>query len=776
LIFKKTGRSITGKRWINMPNNKTEEQTQPAQPPGERREEPGFVKGVSGAHDMNDTHPLSHTTRRRFLQYTLAGSASLIIGGAWFESEDARSSIAIPELGELVDYADVIKLAESPYSKNLTLEVTHNNRVRFELPRLEMGQGIATALALLVADELDADYERTDVVLSDRRSDRPYSLTGSSSTIRTMWEPVRKVAAQARARLVTAAAERWDIQPELLTTSDSKVYGPDGLVATYGELTADAAKVTSPLIPTSPKPVSKQTIVGTSRPRKDARDIVTGRQTYTLDIRVPDALPTVLARSPDIGGTLTGWDDTQARSMPGVVDIVKISNGIAVIAQTFHQAFKARDALEIQWSPGPVAGRSDNDLRAELEAESFPSSSVHRSLSSHRAVYEFPFAAHAMLEVMAAVADVREGKAEIWYASQSPNYIAQEISKATGVPSSEIKLHIPYAGGAFGRRLFGEVAVEAAEISQAAGRPVKLMWSRTDDMRGDRFRPMARCEISASWLGSTTHSFEHNITAAATDFGHGLGDALTAAGVSIFPSQVSRLSFRTMVSMPYRFGMTDHQLVECDFGIKTGSWRSVFSGLTTSSNEIFIDELARKRDIDEVLFRRRNLDNEAALRCLDKVAVMGDWGRSMPTGHAQGVAIHTEYRSACAYLVEIDTTGAEPRLTKAFCAVDVGVPINPRGLKAQMEGSLVDAWSVMFRVAIHIDNGMVRESSYSDYPWAYMKHSPLSMKIHVFPAQPDGEPGGAGELGIPAAAAACVNAYARATGNQPRRFPIGEFA
>jgi isoquinoline 1-oxidoreductase beta subunit len=737
-------------------------------------------RSYAGSLDDNDARaapsPGHITTRRRFLQYTLAGSASLIIGGTWLRSEQAKALISVPELGELLDYGDVIKLAESIYSDNLVLEVTQDNRIRFELPRLEMGQGITTAVALLLAEELDADYARIDVVLSDRRADRPFSITASSSTIRSMWEPVRELAAQARARLVTAAAERWDVQPALLSTSDSKVNGPNGEVATYGELSADAAKVATPRVSSSPKPLIKHSIVGESRPRKDARDIVTGRQLYTLDTPVAGALPTVIAHSPDIGGRVMGWDDTQARSMPGVVDVVQISTGIAVIAQTFSQAFKARDALEIQWSSGPAAGRSDSDMRSELKAVSIPLERVSWPLRSHTAVFEYPFAAHAMMEVMAAVADVRGGEAEIWYASQTPNFIAEEVSKATGISPSKVTIHVPFAGGSFGHRLFGEVAVEAAEISQAAARPVKLMWSRNDDMHSDHFRPMARCAIRASWLDSSILSFEHNVAAAVTGFDHGLGDAFTAVGVDILPDGINQFSFETMVSMPYRFGITNHQLIERDFGVTTGSWRSVFSGLTTTSNEIFIDELAREHDFDEVMFRRENLDNEAARRCLDKVAEMGDWGRSMPPGQAQGVAINTEYGSACAYLVEIDTTGSEPRITRAFCAVDVGVPINPRGLAAQMQGMLIDAWSIMFRAGIHIDDGVVREVNYWDYAWACMQHTPRSTEVYVFPAQTGSEPGGVGELGIPAAAAACVNAYARASAEQPRRFPIGEFS
>jgi isoquinoline 1-oxidoreductase beta subunit len=449
------------------------------------------------------------TSRRRFLQFMLSGSASLVVGGAWLECNEAEAAFAHPELGEVFDIADILILAELPYANNLVLEVTEDNRVRFELPRLDMGQGIATAVAQLVAEELCADYERTDVVHSDRRADRPFTMTANSSTIRTMWGPIRKVAAQARARLLTAAALRWDVEPDLLSTADSRVFGPNGLVATYGELTVDAADVLIPKVPALPKSVSDYTLVGKPQLRKNARDIVTGKQNFTLDIKVPGALPTVIARATDIGGKVRNWDDSTARSLPGVVDVVEISSGIAVIAETFHQAERGRDALDIQWEPGPVAGRSDEDFSAELE-NALPSfKQTYWPLKSHTAIFEYPFYAHAMMEVMAAVADVRDGKAELWYASQTPNYVASEVAKAIGIPACAVTMHIPYAGGAFGRRLFGEAAVEAAEISHAAGWPVKLMWTRSEDMRSGRFRPMAHCAIRATWLGTSINSFEH---------------------------------------------------------------------------------------------------------------------------------------------------------------------------------------------------------------------------------------------------------------------------
>ncbi len=714
-------------------------------------------------------------TRRSFLTYTLAGSATLVVGGA-FPDGEAEASLAFPELGELLDFGDVMVLAESPYAHNLVLEVGADDRVRFELPRLDKGQGIATALAMLIADELDADYERVDVTLSDRRADRPFSITGNSAAVRAMWGPVRTLSAYARARLLTAAALRWRVSAGGLTTARSRVTGPGGRSATYGELSAEAAAVTIPLVSSQPKSPSQYRIVGTPKGRKNARAIVTGAQKYTLDVAVPNAAPTVVARAPDVGGTVQSWNGAAALALPGVLGVVAIPSGIAVCARTFQEAFDARDALQIAWRPGPVRGQSDDSMRTTLRQINKPLTPILPILGSHTATYEFPFASHATMETMAAVADVRNGSAEIWYASQSPNYIASQVSQAIGIPAANVKIHVPFAGGSFGRRLFGEAAVEAARVSKALGRPVKLMWTRNDDMRHGRFRPIARCDVRASWFGGLTLSFEHRIAAAQTNFDHGLGDALTAAGVSVVPSLFSQLGFQTMVSLPYRFGSTSAGLVERDFGVPTGSWRSVFSAAMTSANEIFIDELARERRSDEVSFRLNHLDSAAAKRCLQQVASLGQWGRAMPARTAQGVAIHVEYRSAVAYLVEIDARGAEPRLTRAFCAVDVGLPVNPRGLEAQMQGSLVDAWSVMFRAGNHVDDGKIREGSFGDFLWARMRHAPPTTAVHVFPAASGAEPGGAGELGITAAAAACVNAYARATGTRPRRFPIQEFA
>jgi isoquinoline 1-oxidoreductase beta subunit len=668
----------------------------------------------------------------------------------------------------------------------MTLEVTAHNRIRFELPRLDKGQGSATAIAILIADELDADYDRTDVTLSDARSDRPYTITGSSSAMRAMWAPVRMLAAEARARLITAAAQRWGVNANTLTTRKSMVFSPDGRRANYGELSAEAANpLLIPAVSTTPKDVSAYTLVGVGRGRKNARDIVTGAQKYTLDLDIPGAVHAVVARPPDIKGTVASFDASAAQSMPGVVGVVQIPlpergagvTGIAVAARTFKEAFDARDALSINWAPGPLAGVSDADIRASLVSGALPLLPPLPLTSSLDASFDYPYIAHAPLEVMTAVANVQAGSAEVWYASQTPNYAVSQIASATGLAEANITLHVPFAGGSFGRHLFAEAGIEAALISQALGVPVKLLWTRNDDMRHGRFRPMAHHELRATWLGGLFLSYQHNVSAVELDATHGLGDAITAAGFAISPALVGQAAFNTTVSVLYDFGVATQLLAEQAFEVPTCSWRSIYSGYTMTSNEIFVDELARAHGQDEVAFRLQYLSSDPARMCLEQVVAAGSWGRAMPAGQAQGVAVHAEYRSAAAYLVEIDTTGAEPRLLRAFAAVYVRVPINPKGLEAQMQGALIDAWSAMFRAGNHLDEGTIREGSYADFLWARMNHAPPTCEVHVFPAGAgETEPGGAGELGFPPAAAACVNAYARATGTVPRQFPIGEFA
>jgi isoquinoline 1-oxidoreductase beta subunit len=710
-------------------------------------------------------------SRRRMLAYLVAApTVTMVVQSVdgWLGSDTAGAS---PALADAFDLSDALTLAAQPTVYLLKIEVTADDRVRVFVPRAEVGQGITTAMGVIAAEELDARLSAVDVLLDDARPELLWNqLTGGSNTVHALYQPMRTVAAATRARLVTAAAQRFGVPASTLTTRDSTVIAPDGRTATYGSLAAAAAQVVVPAVPSTPKPESRFTLIGKPTTRLDARDIVTGRADYSLDLPVAGT-PTVVARPPTIGGSVLTVDDSAARAMPGVVGIARIPTGVAVAATTFGQAEAARDALRITWNPGPNANLSDSDIRSRLQAATLPLVAPPLGVVTVDRTFDFAFAPHAPLEVLTAVADVRAGRAEVWTGTKSPIIASQKVAEAVGLPAHAVTLHVVRAGGSFGHRLFFEPAVEAAQVSKALGRPIKLMWTRNDDMRQGRMRPMSHHRVRATHLLGNVLSYQHRHATLPVDFSHGLGEALTAAGMDVLSVGTTQTVFQLSQKVPYEFGVETQLLSEVDLPFPTGSWRSIYSGQTSTVNEVMVDEIARAMRVDPVAFRRQKLSSARLRAVVDRVASAGRWGRAMPAGTAQGVAIHEEYKSVVAFLVEIDCRNpTDPRVTKGVCAVDVGRAVNPRGLEAQMQGVLVDGLSMTLQAGLHVDRGAVREGSYSDYRFARMADSPVEVEVHVMPTT--GEPGGAGELGFPAAAAAVANAYARATGSAPRRFPI----
>jgi len=787
------------------------------------------------------------TSRREFLKI-LVGGSTLVVGGVFLARDEAEALLPAPgDTSEYFDLGDFLVASESTYKYNLLLEVTPHNRVVFYLPRQDKGQGIATALAMIVADEMDADYDRTDVVLSDARADRPYTITGDSCTMRSMWDPARKVAAAARQRLVTAAATRWGVsESELITKKSMVIHAATGRTANYGELSAEAAQVNDQASATTTVKPALTNIVGVDGyGRKNARDIVTGKQKYTLDLGADDgvpanAVPCIVARPPQIKGYVQPLDENavlqalreslRPNDPQAIIAVTQINlaerapvsgetsfpqpTGVAVAARTFKDALDATALLEqggiVNWAAGPLAQVSDTNIRQTLVCAVTEPTAPTVGVSSFDATFDFPYIAHAAMEVMDAIADVRKDQtgavisAEIWYASQTPFYAAQKVAAALGLPdpgtqpvnNPSVKLHVPFAGGAFGRHLFAESPVEAALISQQLGMPIRLLWTRNQDMRHGRFRPMTHHRVRATWTGAQLLSYEHHIAAAEMDFRHGLGDALTAGGFDTSHTTVGQAAFSGTASVLYNFNVIDQGISETFFSVPTGSWRSIYSGFTMAANEIVIDQIARLSGVtDEVQFRLDHLTTSAsqshslpaARTCLLQVQNKKNnvWGPP-PSGHAYGVAVHAEYRSAVAYLVELDFTGTEPRLARAYAAVDVGVPINPLGLRAQMQGVLIDGFSAMLRARNHLVNGRIQEGSFSDFLWARMHHAPYRVvpnensepfEVDVIPASGT-SPGGAGELGFPPSAAACANAYLRWQSASPTTpstlsFPIG---
>jgi isoquinoline 1-oxidoreductase beta subunit len=482
----------------------------------------------------------------------------------------------------------------------------------------------------------------------------------------------------------------------------------------------------------------------------------------------------VVARAPQIRGTVEDFDEDALRTMSGVIDVVRIPSGIAIVADTFGQALAAQKAIKAKYGKGGVDGVSDADVRRTLRAKAPPPVVPKLGHGQLTGEFDWAFVNHAPLEPNSAVADVRKGSADIWSALQAPIYAQSEIAKALGLPVSKVTVHVMRSGGSFGRRFFHDAALEAAQISKAVGRPIKLMWSRADDMRHGRARPRAYTRHRFSHVGGQILGFEERVCNVETDFRHGMGEALTAAGAHLPGGNftLAQSVFNLMVTMPYDFGPTTQVLNEVPLKVHTGSWRAVYTGYTHTSREILVDEMAEKLGEDPVEFRRKRLRNNRVRAVLAKVAKAGDWGRKMPSGHAQGIAINEEHRSAVAVLVEMDATDRKrPRVTKAVMAFDAGVPINPRGLEAQMLGGLNDGISTVLLAGNHLDDGAFREVSYTDFGYAKQRNHPPKVEMYVMPRSTE-EPGGAGETTVAAAGGAVANAYARATGTKPRSFPI----
>ncbi|MGI5502390.1 molybdopterin cofactor-binding domain-containing protein [Lentzea sp. CA-135723] len=709
--------------------------------------------------------------RRQFLTFLVAAPVLTVAVPGTAEAVIPT----LPQPAEILDLGDILILAGTPTAGALAvLSVGEDGVVTLDLPRAEVGQGITTACAMLVAEELDLALDKVRVTLADARPELLMNqLTGGSNTMRSVYGPVRQAAAAARARLLAAAAKQHGVAADRLSTRDGAVILPDGRPILYGLLTSAAAQLTG-VFAAQPKPDSQHRIVGTPQSRIDARAMVTGQFKYTLDQDVPGAMPTVVRRPPTINGSVKSVDSAAARAMPGVLAIGVVPTGVAVVAETFGQAMAARDALKVTWNPGTIDALSDKEIRDKLKAAALPFV-VPPLLTQHVDMeFDFAFVSHAPMETNSAIADVREDRAVIWAGLKSPIVARQTIAAAIGLPEAAVTVHVMQGGGSFGRRLFFDAAIEAAQISKALKRPVKLMWDRKDDMRHGRARAASHHKLRATFALGNVLTFEHRVASVETDFRHGLGEILTATAAKLPVAgnlSFAQTVFLTTCKVPYNFGVVTSLLNEVPLRMHTGSWRSVYSANTRGAEEVLVDQLAAKMGKDPVAFRREFLKSARQRAVLDKVVDEGQWGKAMPKGFAQGIAFHDEYKSCTACLVEIDARDPKnPRVVKATIAVDVGRPINPRGLEAQMLGGLTDAISTTLRAGLHIDKGLPLEGSYSQFHYARQKDAPLDVKIHVMPAT--GEPGGAGELGVPAAVGAIANAYARATGVVPRSFPI----
>lgn len=740
--------------------------------------------------------------RRSFLGYVIGGTTLIAAADMTLGASRAGAIPSAPSIPELYDLNDFLTDAARPTANLIKIVIEEDGTASFALPRSENGQGIVTSTAMIIAEELELPVEKVNVTLADARPELLFNqLTGGSNTTISTYTPIRVAAAIAKGALLEAASNLLGDEVDKLVAKGGVIQGLTKSL-TYGELAREAASSTTERREVELKE-SGFRVIGTGQRRLDALDAVTGKKQYATDLDVPDALPTMVCRAPTLNGTVKNLVNGRAiLQMPGVTDVAIVDTGVAVRARTFGQCIDAIREMQVEWNDGPVAGLSDQDIldnlkKAEVALPSNKQLGLDKLgldklglVKTIDADFTFYFRSNSAMDTNAAIADVREDSAEIWSGMKSPITAQQTIAQELGLSQDKVTVHVTQGGGSFGRRLFFDGALEAAKISKAMGKPVKLMWHRADDARVGRGHPMATSKIKALYAGKEVLALTQGHTSVETDYRHGLGELITA-NVANLPAGLGNLGFAETIfaltqEVPYNFGAVVQTLTETDDRFNTASMRNIYSPDVRTANELVVDQLAKAMGEDPYEFRRRHLRDERTLAVLEKVAEVGDWGRKLPAGTAQGIAIHKEYKGASACLVEIDcrpetvnrpiregVTG--PRVTRVVFAIDVGLPINPLGLEAQMQGGINDGIAQALTSSMHLENGHFVEASWDNYFYTRQWNTPPVVDVIIMP-ETTGVPGGAGEAGVAASMAAVACAYARATGEVPTYFPINHKA
>ncbi len=667
--------------------------------------------------------------RRAFLRRITVGGGGLVLG-LWLSacteddptpaSSDATTTTApVPSTTTTAPVTTEAAFGQSgPFAPHLLLRIDEDETVTITVPKVEMGQGVRTSLAMIVAEELDADWSTVRVETAP--GDRAYGdqVTGGSLSISSRFDSMRQVGGAARQMLIAAAATIWGIEPEQCATEPGAVVERDGdRRASFGALTGPASAIEPP--PPGGvafKDPADYRIIGTASGSVDAADIVTGAAIYGSDVALPGMLYAVLARSPVFGGRVLSFDDAETRRVPGVVEVIEISNGVAVVADNTWAAMQGRDALAIDWDRGNNASSTDASIRRGLVERLEPVSLGPGDLSAD---YAFPYFAHAAMEPLACVAEVDGDSCEMWAATQRPQLARAVAAAETLLPTDSVTLHVPLVGGGFGRRLDQDFVRESAEIAAAVRRPVKLIWSRTDDLRHDRYHPSGVCRVAGN------------------------------------PADPTNLDVQMMLAW--------------DGPVPTGDWRSVTNAPDAFARESFIDELAFAAERDPYDYRRGLLQG-AALASLDLAASSASWGQPLPAGWGRGIAHHATWGvSPTTAVAEVEVIEEVIRVHRVIMAIDCGIVVNPDTVAAQMDGAVAFAMSAALLGGVSIVDGGVSESNFHDAPILRFDAMPL-VETHI--VESTGRPSGVGEAGVPPVAPAIANAVFAATGRRLRELPL----
>jgi isoquinoline 1-oxidoreductase subunit beta len=668
------------------------------------------------------------------------------------------------------------------YAPNAFIRIDHSGKITLVMPQVEMGQGVYTAVAMILADELDADFAQ--VMLehappNDKLYGNPtfgIQVTGNSNSIRAFWKPLRVAGATARAMLVTAAAQQWQVDPASCTAANGKVSDTaSGRTLAYGHLVDAASALPLPHdVPLkNPKDFS---LIGKSLKRFDTPGKTDGKVVYGIDAMLPGMKFGTLAQSPVFGGKIAHVDDSAAKTVSGVRQVIVLDDLVAVVGDHMWAAKQGLDALVVTWNEGPNAQINSSDIWDDLRAASQKDGIVAKSVGDvakgltqgdrFDGEYELPFLAHATMEPMNCTVSLTPSGCEIWTGTQVMTRVQSTAAQVANLPVDKVTVHNHLIGGGFGRRLEADMVASAVRIAQRVDGPVKVVWTREEDIQHDIYRPVYRDVISASLSNGKILAWKYRVT----------GSSIMARWLPpAFQNGIDIDAVDSAVDMPYDIPNRTVEYVRAEPPVPTGFWRGVGPNNNVFATECFMDELSRKANMDPVEFRRGMLGNNPRLKAaLDLVAEKSDWGKPLPPRAGRGVSVQPSFGSFIATVVEAEVDGhGAVHLRRVTSAVDTGVAINPDTIKAQLQGGLIFGLTAALYGEVTIDKGRVQQSNFNNYRMLRIDEVP---NIEVYVIKSGEDPGGIGETGCTAGPPALRNAIYAATGVALRRLPIDRAA
>lgn len=668
---------------------------------------------------------------------------------------------------------------DGKFAPNAFIRIDETGRTVLMMPQVEMGQGTYTSISAVLAEELDADWSKVEVQHAPP-NDKLYAnptfglqVTGNSNSIRAWWMPLRKAGATARAMLVQAAASQWGVDAASCTASKGEVaHAASGRKLGYGELALSAQGQTPPK-DVAVKDPKEFVLIGQPLKRLDTPDKVNGKALYGIDAILPDMKIAAIANCPVFGGKVGKVDDSAAMKVAGVRKVVVLDDAVAVIGDHMWAAMKGLEALKIEWNEGPNAGIGTKDIWQHLRTASEKDGAVAKSTGDiakalasgdkFEAAYELPFLAHASMEPINATVRLTKDSCEIWTGTQIMTRVQSEAARAAGVPVDKVIVNQHLLGGGFGRKLEPDMVVAAVKIAKQVDYPVKVIWTREEDIQHDVYRPVYRDQISATLVDGKIAAWKYKVA----------GSAVIARWLPpAFQKGIDIDAVDAAVDAPYDFANFHVEYVRAEPpAVPTGFWRGVGPNNNVFAVECAMDELARKAGKDPIDFRKSMLTkNPRMLAVLNLVAEKSGWGQPLPSRVGRGVCVQPSFASFLATVVEaeVDDIG-EIVLRRVTSVVDTGIAVNPDTVKAQIEGGLIFGLTAALYGEITIEKGRVQQSNFHDYRMMRINETP---KIEVTVVKSGEAPGGIGEAGVNAGPPALRNAILAATGVTLRRLPI----